>query len=164
MALKKEEKTLTAAEQEEKRVAEAKALEEQKEKDAEEARLRQEEADKVEKQRLADEQAEKDAAAEREGEEARAKEEKRLADKKVQDDKDAESERLRNAESDEVAKIAGRQPRELKLVLVESLIIPDLRQPSTGKWIPGKGQAHLLHDGWLNNQIKSRLLKIVDEE
>lgn len=164
MALKKnDEKDLTAAELEQKRADEAKALEEQKEKDAEEARLKQEEADKVEQKRLADLQAEQDERDRIAGEETRAKEEKRLADKKLEDDKQAESERERLAQEAEVAKQAGREPTELVLVLVESKTTSDLRQPSSGKWIPGKGEAHLLHDGWLRNQIASGLMKIVKE-
>lgn len=162
MALKKtDEKELTAAELEQKRAEEAKALEEQKEKDAAEAQKRQEEADKVEQKRLDDLQAEKDERERIAGEEAKAKEDKRLADKAIEDQKQADSDKERLAQEAEVARAAGREPEELTLVLVESKIHSDLRQPSTGKWLPGKGQAHLLNDGWLENQINSQLVKII---
>lgn len=161
MALKKSDENLTAAEQELKRAEEAKAQEEQRIKDEAEAKAKQEEADKVEQKRLDDLAAENKAREEAAGKESAAKEEKRLADKKIQDDKEAESERERLAQEAEVAKAAGREPTELVLVLVESKTFSDLRQPSSGKWIPGKGEAHLLHDGWLENQIASGLMKIV---
>lgn len=162
MALKKtDEKELTAAELEQKRADEAKALEEQKTKDDAEALKRQEEADRVEKERL--DQVAKDNLAKEEiaGKEAAAKEEKRLADKAIEDQKQADSDAERLAQEAEVARAAGREPEELKLVKVESLIFSDLRQPSTGTWLPGKGEAHLLNDGWLENQIASQLVKIV---
>lgn len=162
MALKKtDEKELTADEIEQKRADEAKALEEQKTKDDAEALKRQEEADRVEQQRLDDlakENLEKERIA---GEEAKAKEDKRLADKAIEDQKQADSDAERLAQEAEVARAAGREPEELKLVKVESKIHSDLRQPSTGTWLPGKGQAHLLNDGWLENQINSQLVQLV---
>lgn len=161
MALKKKDEDLTAAELEQKRVDDAKATDEQKEKDAEAQRIAQEEADKVEQKRLDDiakENAEKERIA---GEEAKAIEDKRLADKALEDQKQADSDAERLAQEAEVARAAGREPEELKLVKVESKIHSDLRQPSTGTWIPGMGEAHLLDDGWLENQINSQLLRKV---
>lgn len=161
MALKKSDDTLTPAQQEEKRVAEAKALEDQRLKDEAEAQLKKDEADKAEQKRL-DDLATANAEREEAGrKEAAEKEEQRLADKKAQDEKDAASDKERLAQEAEVARNEGRKPTELTLVLVESLTLSDLRQASSGKWIEGKGEAHLLHDGWLDNQIASGLLKIV---
>lgn len=161
MALKKKDEDLTPAEQELKRDEEAKALEEQKAKDEAEAKAKQEEADKVEQKRLDDLAKENLAKEEIAGKEAAAKEEKRLADKALEDQKKADSDAERLAQEAEVARSAGREPEELVLVKVESKIHSDLRQPSTGTWLPGKGQAHLLNDGWLENQINSQLVQLV---
>lgn len=65
--------------------------------------------------------------------------------------------------ADAVAVQEGRQPLELKLVLVENLTHAAFRQHSTGKWIYGKTTEHLLNDGWLSNQIKAKLLALVKE-
>lgn len=65
--------------------------------------------------------------------------------------------------ADAVAVQEGRQPLELKLVLVENLTHAAFRQHSTGKWIYGKTTEHLLNDGWLANQIKAKLLALVKE-
>lgn len=166
MALKKpdvEEKQPTAEEVEAKRVADAKAQEEQQAKDDAEAKLRQEEADKAEAARLEQEAADKKLEDEKAEKDAADKETERLALLQEEADKQAASDRERLAQEEEVAKAAGKTPRELTLVLVESNTHSDLRQPSTGTWITGKGQAHLLSDGWLNNQIASKLMKIVEE-
>lgn len=66
-------------------------------------------------------------------------------------------------EADEVAVQEGRQPLELKLVLVENLTHTAFRQHSTGKWIYGKSTQHLLNDGWLTNQIEAKLMALVKE-
>lgn len=50
------------------------------------------------------------------------------------------------------------------LVLVRNLRSSNFRQPSTEKWIEGKGTAYLLDDGWLRNQINADLLELVEED
>lgn len=50
------------------------------------------------------------------------------------------------------------------LVLVRNLRTSNFRQPSTEKWIQGKGTAYLLDDGWLRNQINADLLELAEEE
>lgn len=160
MALKKaDEATKEVNADEAKRAEEAKALESKKEQEAKDALAKQEEADKVEAQRLKDIDDEKATAAAKAEEELKAKEVKRLELIKEEEAKVAASTRERLAQEAEVAKAAGKEPKERKLVEVESLTHSDLRQPSTGNWISGKGTAFLLDDGWLANQIAARLLK-----
>lgn len=36
------------------------------------------------------------------------------------------------------------------------------RQPSTGLWIDENEEAYLLNDGWLRNQVRAKLLKVVE--
>lgn len=166
MALKKgdETKQTAVADQEALRIADAKALEEQKLKDAEaqkaleeqaakdeEARLKKIEDDKAEEKRKADEQFETNEAARRELD-------------RQQQAKDAESDRERIAQEEEAVRLAGKVPKERKLVEVQSLTFSDLRQPSTGTWISGKGTAFLMDDGWLHNQIASRLMQYIKED
>jgi hypothetical protein len=43
-------------------------------------------------------------------------------------------------------------------VKVKNLCTVALRQHSTGTWVEPGGTAHLLVDGWLNNQVKGGLL------
>lgn len=52
-----------------------------------------------------------------------------------------------------------KKPREM--VEVENLKNMAQMQPSTGIWIEPKGTAHLLDDGWLDNQCHAKILKKV---
>lgn len=156
MALKKPEEkaTATAAEKpteaqlEAQRAEEAKALEDKKL-----------EEQKLEEQQLAEQKLEDEKLAQ----ESADKETQRLADLQLETDKQVESDRERLEQEAEVALAAGKTPLERKLVLVESRSFSDLKQPSTGTWIYGKGQAHLLNDGWLENQINAKLMFLVKE-
>lgn len=131
-------------------------MEEQKAKDEAEAKAKQEEADKVEHKRLDDLAKENLAKEEIAGKEAAAMEEKRLADKALEDQKKADSDAERLAQEAEVARSAGREPEELVLVKVKAKSTSTCAfKPSTGTWLPGKGEAHLLNDGWLENQVNS---------
>lgn len=156
MALKKpEEKEPTAAEVEAKRVADAKA-----EQDAADQKV----LDDAAAQKVLDDAAEKDAADQKilddqAEKEVSDKEVARLARLKEESEKEATSDLERLAQEAEVALAAGKQPKERKLVEVLSLIDSDLRQPSTGTWITGKSTEYLLDDGWLENQINSRLMQ-----
>lgn len=160
MALKKSEPT--AAELESQRVADAQALEDKKAADAVDAQTAADAAAQVEADRLqkiADDAADATARGEKE---ASDKEIDRLARVKELADAEAVSTAERLAQEDEVAIAAGKTPRKRELVEVVSLTFSDLRQASTNTWITGKGEAFLLNDGWLANQIASKLLKYKD--
>jgi hypothetical protein len=165
MALKKgdNEKEPTAEELEAQRVADAKAEEDRLAQEKLDQKNREDEAARVEEERLARIEADKKLEEEKAQTERDEKEQARLALEKEESDKRAESERQRLAQEAEVARAAGKRPLEKTLVLVESLTFSDLRQPSTGTWIKGKGEEHLLNDGWLQNQVNSKLLKIISE-
>jgi uncharacterized protein YhaN len=168
MALKKADQTAekpapTEAELEAQRVAEAAAADQKKLDDEAAAKAEQEKADKESADKAEQEAAEAKAAEDKDKQEAADREAERLAREQELAEQEAASTRERLAQEEEVAKAAGKTPLERKLVLVESLTFSNLRQPSTSTWIEGKGIAHLLHDGWLNNQIASKLMKIVEE-
>lgn len=60
-------------------------------------------------------------------------------------------------EEKKVAKAKGAQTTNV-LVKVKNLTFDFFVQPSTGIRIPGKGEAELKEDGWLQNQISAKLL------
>lgn len=156
MALKKaDEKELTPAEIEAKRAAEAQAQVDADAKEKADKEAAQKEADDKAAKELADKEAADKAAADKE---ISDKEADRLAREKALADQEAASTAERLAQEAEATAASGKQPRERKLVEVESKTFSDLRQPSTGTWITGKGVAFLLDDGWLENQINSKLL------
>ena len=163
MALKKSdtEAVKPPADLEADRVAAAVALEEQNKLDAAAQKKLDDEAAQAEADRLQAIQDGKDADTAEQNRQAAEVEQRRLAAVQEEADKDATSDNERLAQEAEVARLAGKEPLEQTLVLVQSNTYSDLRQPSTGKWISGHGQAHLLNDGWLDNQIRVKLLKIV---
>ena len=49
----------------------------------------------------------------------------------------------------------------MSYVKVRNLRKTGFRQHSTGLWIMGGEEKHLLHDGWLNNHVNALLLEII---
>ncbi len=83
--------------------------------------------------------------------EAELADEKRLRD---------EFEQKRLDDEAAVREQAGKPAKkELRLVEVENLRPTAFMQASTGKWIQGHSTETLLDDGWLENQVKAKLLK-----
>lgn len=85
-------------------------------------------------------------------------------EKQLQEEKEAadaqDAQRL--ADENAVREQAGKPAKkELILVPVENLRTTSFMQPSTGKWIKGGQTENLLDDGWLENQVKAKLLKKV---
>lgn len=62
-----------------------------------------------------------------------------------------------NRRAKEEAEARGDDDAEVT-VKVKNVCTVALRQHSTGTWVEPGGTAHLLVDGWLNNQVKGGLL------
>lgn len=85
-------------------------------------------------------------------------------EKQIQEEKDAEAAQAQQRLDDEAAvrEQAGKPvKKELRLVPVENLRPTAFMQPSTGKWIKGGETENLLDDGWLENHVKAKLLKLL---